>query len=81
MEKLSLSVSEVQFYNSLNERSRRLYVGLKASELGWHGVELVSASYGIHANTVRKGKKELLLPLCADVNFVRKSSGLRKKEG
>ena len=80
MEKLNLSVLEVQFYNNLNERSQRLYAGLKASELGWHGVELVSSSYGIHANTVRKGKKELLLPLCGDVNFVRKSSGLRKKK-
>lgn len=81
MEKLNLSPSEVQFYASLNERSRRLYVGLKASELGWHGVELVSASYGVHSNTVRKGKKELLLPILMDVNTVRQSSGLRKKKG
>lgn len=81
MEKLIVSCLEVQFYNSLNERSRRLYVGLKAMELGWHGVELVSASYGVHSNTVRKGKKELLSPILMDVNSIRKSSGLRKKKG
>ena len=80
MKKLELSISEVQFYNSLNERSRRLYVGKKAIELGWHGVELVSLSYGVHPNTVRKGKKELLLPLSVEVNSVRKSKGFSKKK-
>lgn len=80
MEKLHISELESCFYQSLNERSRRLYVGMKASELGWHGVELVSAAYGVHANTVRKGKKELLLPVLSGANSVRKSYGIRKKK-
>jgi hypothetical protein len=60
MKSLLISSHELSYYKSLNERQRRLYVALKAIELGWNGVAMVCKAYEINRKTIYKGKKELL---------------------
>lgn len=77
---LEVSMTEMRYFNQLDERQQRLYVGLKAQELGWHGVAEVSRAYRVNAKTVRKGKSELSdLPDIA-VKGIRKSGGGAKKK-
>lgn len=77
---LEVSMTEMRYFKQLDERQQRLYVGLKAKELGWHGVAEVSRAYQVNAKTVRKGKAELSeLPDIA-VKRIRKSGGGAKKK-
>jgi hypothetical protein len=77
---MEITLEERNYFNQLDERQQRLYVGLKAKLLGWHGVRLVSISYGVNVKTVRKGKSELsnLSPLA--VKRIRKIGGGPKKK-
>jgi hypothetical protein len=77
---LEVSITEMRYFNQLDERQQRLYVGLKAKQLGWHGVVDVSHAYQVNAKTVRKGKAELsALPDIA-VKRIRKVGGGAKKK-
>lgn len=76
---LTISQEELRYVNQLDERQKRLYVGLKAKALGWHGVHLVSVAYRVNVKTVRKGKLELsTLPDLASKR-IRKAGGGPKK--
>ena len=52
--------SEQLFFETLNEKQRRLFAALKANELGYFGVRQVSQALGIHPHTIRVGQKELV---------------------
>ena len=67
------------FYEQLSERQRRLFVALKAMEIGYYGVKEVSRRFDIHIHTVRRGKKELLSRTVPPVKKVRQQGGGRKK--
>lgn len=78
---MSKSLEEA-FVATLNEKQKRLYAGLRASELGTSGVTAVSQQLNVHPHTVRCGQKQLALasqsqePVCPRV---RKAGGGRKK--
>jgi hypothetical protein len=67
------------FYEQLSERQRRLFVALKAMEIGYYGVKEVSQKFDIHTHTVRRGKKELILEVVPPGKNVRQQGGGRKK--
>ena len=46
----------------LNERQRRLLLGVEARELGWGGVTAVAAAMGVSRSTVTNAVAELELP-------------------
>ena len=71
---------ELVFFNSLNEKQKRLFAGLKATSLGYHGVSSVSRHLGLHAHTIRLGQKELLESEHLPSNSIRESGGGRKKK-
>jgi len=76
---MEISLEERNYFNQLDERQQRLYVGLKAKLLGYHGVRLVSVAYHVNVKTVRKGKYELSnLPPTA-IKRIRKIGGGPKK--
>ena len=52
--------SEQSFFETLNEKQKRLFAALKANELGYFGVRQVSQALGIHPHTIRVGQKELV---------------------
>ena len=52
--------SEQLFFESLDEKQRRLFAALKANEIGWFGVGQVSRELGIHRHTIRTGQKKLI---------------------
>jgi hypothetical protein len=67
------------FYGQLTERQKRLFVALKAMEIGYYGVKEVSRRFDIHIHTVRRGKKELLLEIVPPAKKIRQKGGGRKK--
>jgi len=69
------------FFETLDEKQKRLFAGLLATELGWYGVQQVSAQLGIHPHTIRAGQKELVEISETDETFnrIRKVGGGRKK--
>lgn len=77
---MEITIEERNYFDQLDERQQRLYVGLKAKLLGYHGVSLVSIAYNINVKTVRKGKSELsdLSPI--PVKRIRKIGGGPKKK-
>lgn len=68
-----------RFFQQLSEKEQRRFAGLEASQLGRHGVQQVSAFYGIHPHTVRKGNAELMAELPHDDRRIRRPGGGRKK--
>lgn len=71
---------EQTFFETLNEKQKRLFAGLKANELGYFGVRQVSAQLGIHPHTVRAGQKELAEIANTETSQrIRKVGGGRKK--
>lgn len=56
---MSKTIEQI-FFESLNEKQRRQYVALKATELGYFGVHQVAEKLGIHPHTIRAGQKELM---------------------
>jgi hypothetical protein len=77
---MEITLEERNYFNQLDERQQRLYVGLKAKLLGYHGVRLVSIAYNVNIKTVRKGKSELsdLSPI--PIKRIRKEGGGPKKK-
>lgn len=73
--------SEQLFFESLNEKQKRLFAALKANELGYFGVCQVSQELGIHRHTIRAGQKELVeISKGAEISTrIRKVGGGRKK--
>lgn len=73
--------SEQLFFESLDEKQKRLFAALKANELGWFGVGQVSQALGIHRHTIRAGQKELMeISKGAEISTrIRKVGGGRKK--
>lgn len=72
---------EQTFFETLNEKQKRLFAGLKANELGYFGVHQVSEQLGLHPHTVRAGQKELAAISAASETSerIRKVGGGRKK--
>lgn len=67
---------EQSFFETLNEKQKRLFAALRASELGYFGVRQVSEQLGIHPHTVRAGQKEL-----AEISAVEETSRRVRKVG
>ncbi|MDR0565863.1 MAG: hypothetical protein LBG47_02315 [Prevotellaceae bacterium] len=67
------------FYGQLSEQQKRMYAGLKAMEAGYYGVREVAKRLGIHINTIRRGKNELLKKIVPPASKVRQKGGGRKK--
>lgn len=67
---------EQTFFETLNEKQKRLFAGLKANELGYFGVRQVSAQLGLHPHTVRAGQKEL-----AEISATTETSPRLRKVG
>lgn len=69
------------FFETLNEKQKRLFAGLLATELGYFGVRQVAEQLGIHRHTVRAGQKELAeISVAAETSHrIRKVGGGRKK--
>jgi hypothetical protein len=72
--------SKKLFLKSLNERTRRQFLALEANRLGWHGVQIVSAAFGVHSHTIRKGQKELASEEQLAPTQIRRTGGGRKKK-
>lgn len=72
---------EQTFFETLNEKQKRLFAGLKANELGYFGVRQVSQLLGLHPHTIRTGQKELAeISASLDTSKrIRKTGGGRKK--
>lgn len=77
---VEVTAAEIGYFNQLDERQQRLYVGLQAHKLGWRGVSFVSAAYGVNVKTVRKGKLELSDLPNAPIKRIRKVGGGPKKK-
>ena len=73
--------SEQLFFESLDEKQRRLFAALKANQLGYFGVRQVSQELGLHRHTIRAGQKELSeISNGAEISSrIRKIGGGRKK--
>ncbi len=63
---------------SLNERQRRLLLGVEARELGWGGVSTVAAAIGVSRSTVTNAVAELELPTQLPEGRSRRAGGGRK---
>ncbi len=50
----------VLFYSMLNEQQRRLYAGLESIKIGHGGDKLIGKLLQINAETVSKGRQELI---------------------
>ena len=50
--------SEQLFFESLDEKQKRLFAALKEGELGYFGVGQVSQEQSIHRHRIRAGQKE-----------------------
>ena len=48
-----------QFLSRLDEQQRRWYAALEAKKLGHGGTKRMSQITGMHANTIRRGRREL----------------------
>ena len=70
------------FFATLNEKQKRLFAGLKASELSYFGVRQVVEEFGLYPHTIRAGQKELaaVVPDPLAPTRIRKSGGGRKKK-
>jgi hypothetical protein len=74
-----MTESSRQFFDSLSEKERRRFAAVEAERLGWHGVREASEFYGIHPNTIRRGKQELAAGLSdQESGRIRKPGGGRK---
>ena len=76
---IAVSEDDIRYFKQLDERQQRLYLGLKAKTIGWHGVSYVSAAYGVDVKTVRKGKLELSDLPDSPLKRIRKTGGGPKK--
>lgn len=78
MQTLTISASELRYFQQLDERQRRLYAAVKATELGWTGVSQVCQAYGLNRKTVYRGKEELASASFGVQQGIRSSLGKKK---
>lgn len=78
-EMLRANEDELRYFKQLDERQQRLYLGLKAKDIGWHGVNQVSKAYCVNAKTVRQGKIELSTLPILPLKRIRKTGSGPKK--
>jgi DNA-binding phage protein len=64
---------------SLDERSRRLVVGLLAKRQGRGGVTHLARITGLSRNTIRRGQQELARPVPLPLDRVRRPGAGRKR--
>jgi len=69
-----------EFYNSLNERQKRHFLGVEAIHLGYGGISAISKAYKVDRDTVSQGRKEVLSGDKLPIGRVRKEGGGRKKK-
>ncbi len=74
-----ITEDEIRYYKQLDERQQRLFLGMKAKQLGRSGVRLASEAFGADPKTVRKGKEELSSLPEVPLRRVRKAGGGAKK--
>jgi hypothetical protein len=74
-----ITEDEIRYYKQLDERQQRLFLGMRAKQLGRSGVRLVSEAFGANSKTVRKGKEELSWLPDVPGRRVRKAGGGAKK--
>ncbi len=65
----------------LDEKHRRQFVGLLASQLGHGGIEYVSKITGLHRQTIARGKREIEQAHVALAGRIRDRGGGRHKVG
>ncbi|TAM96726.1 MAG: hypothetical protein EPN39_13005 [Chitinophagaceae bacterium] len=58
---INIDKCSLLFFNSLSEKSKRLYAGLESMKLGYDGVDEIAEKYSIHKHTVRRGKKGTII--------------------
>lgn len=63
----------------LNERARRLLVGVEAACIGYGGVSLVARKTGVSRGTVADGTKDVMDPERLPKDRIRRKGGGRKK--
>ena len=68
------------FYNSLNEKSRRHYAALEANKLGFGGISYVCRLLRCSEHTVKRGIQEMSKPLPPWKDRIRLAGGGRKRE-
>jgi len=71
-----LKAAIIMFFSLLNERERRLYVGLESLKLGYGGDRRIGELLGVDFRTVAKGRQELL-QRDVECERIRKSGGGR----
>ena len=67
------------FFQTLNEAQKRQYAALEAQDLGCGGQRAVSQAFGIHVQTIRRGRRELATHELPPAGRIRKPGGGRKK--
>ena len=73
---------EQAFFETLDEKQKRLYAGLRASLEGYYGVAAVAQELNLHPHTVRAGQKQLVElqhGTAVPDSRVRRAGGGRKK--
>ena len=78
MEILNLEVKK-HFFDNLNERQKRQFAAITTKDLGHGGQLFVSKIFGIEADTIRRGWRELKSREVLPDNRIRKAGGGRKK--
>lgn len=70
---------KLRYYQMLDERQKRLYLGMEAKALGRSGVRVISERFGVDPKTVRQGKKDFEQPVPLKPKQIRSGGGGRKK--
>lgn len=73
-----LKASIVLFFSQLDEKQRRLFAGLESFKFGHGGDRIIADLFGMDADTVAKGRQQLLAK-DFDVDRIRKPGGGRKQ--
>jgi hypothetical protein len=52
------------FYNNLNEKDKRLYVGLESMKIGYYGVHNISSKYKINKHYCSQRSERIIVTRC-----------------
>lgn len=63
----------------LNERTKRIFLAVEATSLGWGGITKVSRATGVSRDVIGRGREGLENDEPMDLNRIRRSGGGRKK--
>jgi len=75
--KLHLGINRVAA--TMDEKSRRRFVGLLATQQGWGGVRLMSRITGLSRTTIRRGQREIERAPRSRRQRIRKRGGGRQR--